>query len=637
MPKIDLLPNETAELIAAGEVIEKPASIVKELLENAIDSGAEKITVEIKNGGISYIRITDDGCGISYADVPTAFLRHATSKVKTSDDLTAIFTLGFRGEALASVAAVSKVEIFTKEKTSDFGTHYIIEGDKSGTIEQCGCPDGTSIIVRDIFYNVPARLKFLSKNTSEGNAVASIVQKVALSHPEISFSFIRENRREILTPGVKQGESPSDTLYNTMYAVLGKQFAASTLKVEYALNNVKIYGFIVKPLFGKNTRSLQSFFVNGRYIKAFVCNRALEEAYKNSIMTGKFPACVLMLTIDPSFMDVNVHPAKLEVRFSNEKLIFDAIYAAVKNTLLNDITPQPLSVDFQSKNIARIPQNFSENTYNSDKLFPQTTIILTPKSDVSEIPEDLNTYFKTSEPFRITEIPDSVNNSTPNSDIINKLPHENSDTFKYLSEKAFEKPAEAKTFNDTLVVLRIVGEVFGTYIIAERDDEIFLIDKHAAHERILYESLKSGDTKLACQYSFYEEQFNLPPELIDTARFEKTVILGFGFDYMIEGSLCTLTGIPSVLDEQDAKDVFFEVLENLSEFKQNPMPVSLDNIYHTISCKAAIKARDITSIPEMRAIAVRVLDDNDIRYCPHGRPVVFSVAKRELEKNFRRA
>ncbi|MCM1523752.1 MAG: DNA mismatch repair endonuclease MutL, partial [Ruminococcus sp.] len=337
MPKVQVLDKELAELIAAGEVIERPSSVVKELTENAIDSGASAVTIEIKQGGIAYIRITDNGCGMSYEDVPTAFLRHATSKLKGKEDLNSIMTLGFRGEALASICAVARCEVMTKQKGDEYGTRYAIEGTKETLWEKTGCPDGTTVIVRDIFHNVPARLKFLKKDRYEGGAVASVVSKIALSHPEISFRFIRNNTQELFTPG-------DSRLYSAVYSVMGKEFAASLIPVSYRLGGIGVRGYTVKPLWGRKNRSMQHFFVNGRYVRSLTCMTALEEAYRNSIMEGKLPACVLFMDIPPSAVDVNVHPAKTEVRFSDDRMIYDALYFAVKNALLSDSRPAQIEI-----------------------------------------------------------------------------------------------------------------------------------------------------------------------------------------------------------------------------------------------------------------------------------------------------
>ena len=333
MPHIQVLDKHTAELIAAGEVVERPSSVVKELLENTIDAGATMVAVEIQNGGVTYIRITDNGAGIAREDVPTAFLRHATSKVRREEDLEAIGTLGFRGEALASIAAVSRVELLTCAAGETAGTRYTLEGGEDGHLEDAGCPQGTTIVVRDLFYNVPARMKFLKKDVSEANAVAGVVDRIALSHPEVSFRFIRDGREELLTPGDSQ-------LRSCIYAVLGKEFSDSLLPVDYTLGGVHVHGFASKPAASRANRTMQHFFINGRYVKTRTAMAALEQAYKGAIMVGKFPACVLHLDMPPETVDANVHPAKIEVRFINEKPVFDAVYHGLKSALAAGDVPK---------------------------------------------------------------------------------------------------------------------------------------------------------------------------------------------------------------------------------------------------------------------------------------------------------
>ena len=328
MPEIRLLDKSVAELIAAGEVIERPSSVIKELVENSIDAGARHITVEIKHGGISYMRITDDGCGIAYDQMPTAFLRHATSKIRTGDDLTGIMTMGFRGEALASVAAVAKIEMMSRQDGDELGGRYIIEGGEEKEHESCGCPTGTTIVIKELFYNTPARLKFLKKDISEGNFIAATVDRLALSHPDISFRFIRDNKSVRMTSG-------DGSLLSAAKAVSGRQFADSLIPVDFSLNGIDVSGYVSSPLFCRNSRSMQTFFVNTRYIKSTTCMAALEEAYRNSMMVGKFPACILNISLSPETVDVNVHPAKTEIRFAYEKPVFDAVYFAVKNALVN--------------------------------------------------------------------------------------------------------------------------------------------------------------------------------------------------------------------------------------------------------------------------------------------------------------
>jgi DNA mismatch repair protein MutL len=592
--RINILPRETAELIAAGEVIERPASVAKELIENAVDAGAKKITVEIQDGGVSYLRITDDGCGILPDDVPKAFLRHATSKIKASSDLQAIFTLGFRGEALASICAVSDVEMFTKTREADFGTHLTAKAGEQPHTEKSGCPNGTTIIIRDIFKNIPARLKFLKKNVSEGNAVAEIVRKTALSHPEICFSFIRDGKNELLTAGTG--------LYAAVYAVFGKQFAASLIPAHYDFSGVHISGYVVSPLFGRSNRTFQNFFINGRYVKAYVMLSALEEAYKNSIMTGKFPACVLHLTLRPELTDVNAHPTKLEVKFSDEKLIYDSIFFAVKNAL----------------NLAEKPAELNISEMR-EKTLPNTEPPEQPKEQVKfhyKLPTPISTQTNTIPKQPLTEQIEPT-------------------SFKYIDTSAFVKNTPEAATQPEETPIKIVGEAFSTYVIAERGDDLYVIDKHAAHERILYESLKNGERKLSCQYLMNYVTVTLSAEALTAAQTEKETISSFGFDYTMSDGECQLLGIPSILSNEDGEAVFEEMLDGIVRGAENPLPELIDDIYHSIACKAAIKANDRMGIPEMRELAKRVLD-NSIRYCPHGRPAIFTIKKRELERNFKR-
>ena len=592
--------------------------------------------MEIKNGGISYIRITDNGCGIEHEDVPVAFLRHATSKIHDKDDLESILTLGFRGEALASICAVAKVDVLTKTAADQYGTHYSIEGSQETEYERTGCPDGTTIIIRDIFYNVPARLKFLKKDVSEGNAVASVVNKIALSHPEIAFKFIRDNRQEFITPG--DGE-----LYSSVYTVMGRQFAASMIPVDYELNGIKIDGFTVKPLFGRPNRTMQHFFINGRYVKSMTCTHSLEHAYMNSIMEGKFPSCVLRMTIPPSIIDVNVHPAKIEVRFTDDKIIADSIYFAVKNAILLDTAPAEISVkqpvpDY-TKPVPEAPaeyvqtgfsRNVSVNEIRPAYREETTRQMVLPPEHTDFAPE--NSHMSVSE----SGFPDSY--SEPDSSIAPKNDAENTG-FKYITEASFEKKAAPEPIPEPPkeIYFRVVGEAFKNYIIAEVDGDIIFVDKHAAHERILFEKLKSGSSKLICQMLLNSvevlldfEEFNA---LINNTEFVKEL----GFDFEISGnSKVAVNGIPSILDGCDPVDLIIELARNISDNKANPMPEILDDMYHTFACKAAIKANDITSLAELSEIVKTILTDERIRYCPHGRPVMFKLSKRELEKQFKR-
>lgn len=646
MAKVKLLSKEVSELIAAGEVIERPSSIIKELVENSIDSGASVVTVEIKNGGITYIRVTDNGSGISEEDVPTAFLRHATSKLSNSEDLNNIMTLGFRGEALASISAISRVEVLTKVASEKYGTHYVIEGTEEKLLEKSGCPDGTTIIIRDIFYNVPARLKFLKKDVVEGNAIASIVNKIALSHPEVSVKFIRENRQELFTPG-------DGDLYSAIYSVFGKQFAAAMIPVNYEINGVKVKGYTVKPLFGRVNRSFQNYFINGRYVKSMTCTAALEEAYKNTMMDGKFPACVLYLEIAPNVVDVNVHPAKIEVRFTNDKIIFDSVFFSVKNALLSNTAPEEIVLKQQIKSTI----DYGQPAFKELKEFQQMTIKQVAPPSMSDIDNSapVNSFIEKSyaeqhdtvvspineivTPITSKQNFDNYSNNKIDENI--KFTEENNCEFKYIKSEAFEKKYEIADKKSVSVKdetnIKIIGEAFKNYIIAEINDEIIIVDKHAAHERVLFEKLKSGKQKLSCQIMLRPVDILLSDEEYSAVSEHKELLDELGFSVELSESFVVIVkGIPSVLDGCNEQDIFVELAKNLSDNKNNPMPQILDEMYHTIACKSAIKANDITSASELEKLVKAIFSDDRIRYCPHGRPIMFKLTKKEIEKQFKR-
>lgn len=693
MGRINLLQKETSELIAAGEVIERPSSVIKELIENSIDSGADNITVEIKNGGISYIRITDNGCGMEPEDVPLAFLRHATSKISSKEDLNSINTLGFRGEALASICAVARVEVLTKVSGSMYGTHYVIEGSEEKLNEQTGCPDGTTIIIRDIFFNVPARLKFLKKDVAEGNAIADITSKIAVSHPEIAFKFIRNNHQDFFTPG-------DGDLYSSIYSVMGKDFAEALIPVKYKLNGVKIQGFTVKPLKGRPKRNFQYFFVNGRYVKSYICSYALEEAYQNSIMEGKFPACVLLMEVSPVMLDVNVHPAKIEVRFNDDRLIHDSIFFSVKTAIQNNSEPMPIEIkqpvpDYtkplpESYNIGKqlmfdiekqteqpgqresvrinevnevvgrrenIPtvgtasvnvnssadyrnntfgSNYSNNVqFNSNQNagskhnFEYTE----PKKNVTvkvEYNDSSNESFQTDIPYTVDPPEDMPTDRKP------EIP-EHSGGYKYINEQVTQSAAPIIEQPKKEIFFRIIGEAFKEYIVAEVDKEIIIIDKHAAHERILFEKLKSGQQNLQCQMMLEPVDVMLSNDEFDALIQNKQTAFELGFSFKENrNTSVSVDGVPAILDGCDPADLVIELADNFRNNRSNPLPVILDDMYHTFACKAAIKANDENSPMELSEIVRTLLENENIRYCPHGRPVMFKITKYELDKQFRR-
>ncbi|MBR3300834.1 MAG: DNA mismatch repair endonuclease MutL [Clostridia bacterium] len=635
MPKINLLPKEISELIAAGEVVERPASVVKELVENSIDSGAKHITVEIKRGGILYIRVADDGCGIAFEDVPTAFLRHATSKIKTAKDLDCISSLGFRGEALAATSIVSKVELFTKQTDDLFGTRYIIEGGEQKLYEESGCPDGTTIIVRDIFYNTPARMKFLKRDVTEGNSVSAVIERMALSHPEIAFKFIRDEKTVLTTPG-------GGDLSSAIYSVLGREFSSTLIPVSGADGPIKVSGFICKPAFCRKSRSAQYLFLNGRYVQSNTVMAAVEQAYKNSAMIGKYPAFVIFLNILPETVDVNVHPAKTQVRFADEKMIFDSVYGSVKNSILSGDTRPEIVLNKKPSAFGRmtaeqyrqqavdIPATPVERAYGVDK--PQSFAArdgkFSFKSDNKPFfeREDVKEYLKNN--AKPTETAAAV--------CIDEEPKEEK---AFESEPAVKEPTdngiEVKKEDETFVEVRYIGEAFLTYIIVEADDSLYLIDKHAAHERINYNKLKT-DIKVESQQLLLPVSVRLGAEEFDAVLSSEKLLSDAGFEVEDFGnSTVIVRAVPAMLSGEDVSEMIVEAAKNILK-KGIPESERLDRIFYTVACKAAIKGGNYTTAGELENLAKTVLNNKDIMYCPHGRPVAFKLTRKELEKQFGR-
>ncbi len=626
MPKINVLPKSIAELIAAGEVVERPASIVKEAVENSIDAGATHITVEIQRGGITYIRITDNGCGIVGEDVPKAFLRHATSKIKQAIDLDSISTLGFRGEALAATSAVSRVEMFTKTADEDFGTHYKIEGGEEVLYEEVGCPDGTTLIVRDLFYNTPARMKFLKKDVSEGTTVSAIIERQALSHPEIAFKLIRDGKQTLSTSG-------DGKLASAVYSVLGREISNTLIPVDLALDGVKVKGLVCKPVACRASRAYQFTFLNGRYVQSGTITAATEQAYKNSAMVGKFPVFVLSVEIPFETVDVNVHPAKTQVRFSDEKRVFTAVYNAVKNAILTGDTRPEISVTkpkhntFLHMTTEQYRQTAVSLPVQETKPQPKVEIKPEPTKPVVE-PVRLkadNTPFFLREEFK----PNVPENKTV-VDIAKEPVKEIS-----AEEKTEYMPQQVEKEYSPKEEIKLIGEAFNTYIAAQKGESIFLIDKHAAHERILFNKLKSDH--------IIESQALLIPASVKLIGDEYSAVVNnldllaeYGFEVEDFGNESVMVrAIPAMLDKQDAEGIIIEAAKNLAE-KGNVSLERIDDILHSVACKAAIKAGYITSDTERLNLAIKVLNDNEVMYCPHGRPVAFEIKKYNLEKYFGR-
>ncbi len=627
MPKINVLPKYIAEKIAAGEVVEKPASVIKEILENAIDAGATDITVEIRGGGILYMRVTDNGCGIKREDVPTAFLRHATSKIVKEADLDGINTLGFRGEALAAISSVSKVELITRTPDDIVGTRYVIEGGQEIAFEETGCEEGTTVIVRDLFFNTPARMKFLKKDTSEANVIADLVEKIALSHPEIAIRFIRDSKTVITTSG-------DGKLQSAVYSVLGREFSSTLIEANGGSAAVKVSGFVCKPVYCRPKRTSQYFFLNGRTIRSGTAISALEAAYKNSVMVGKFPACVLNITVDPQTVDVNVHPSKTEVRFSDEKSIFDAIYFTVKNALeKGDTRPQ---ISMKAPPSFKTFDRMTAQEYKQTVIGEKAPVKSTLKDDAYEIKiepvkSDLVFANKKSDnaeyfaPNRTTaDVPTNEAEKVKSEPVIK-------------TEPVSAEVSENKEKEDTTILpeIRFVGEAFSTYIIVEKDNSVFFIDKHASHERIIFERLKKTQEP-QCQQLLLPVTVKLSAEQYNAVIADLELLSKSGFEVDDFGSnTVIIRGIPANLTGEDTADIFYEVAEGLVSGSGIEIE-RLDNIYHTVACKAAIKAGFKTSTEEMTRLAQEVLSRDDIMYCPHGRPVAFEIKKRDLEKQFGR-
>lgn len=660
MSKIAVLSKEISELIAAGEVIERPASVVKEVVENAIDAEAKHITVEIKHGGTTYMRVADDGSGIASEDVPTAFFRHATSKIHERKDLESIYTLGFRGEALASIAAVSKVTLLTKRREDDYGTHYeIIGGTPTGEPEQGGCPDGTTILIRDLFFNVPVRQRFMKKDVTEANAVSQIVQKIALSHPEISFQMIRDNRMEFCTDG-------NGDLYAAIYALFGKEFAHDLIPVQYDDGFLRVSGYVGKPLYSKSNRTFQHFFINGRYIRSRVCSVALESAYQNLIMTGKFPTCVLMLEMLPVDLDVNVHPAKAEVRFTSEKNVADSLFFAVKNALLEN----GLIYDFQFRHAA---QDWTKQPAVSTPMQQPTLPHLKEPSDPFaskaepevESPPPPQTIYPTQYHYDIGETMATLmpEETRPAALENSQAEHIESKPELELEQNAEREPQpEATALPETMLPLpttasepsvpeslpekqtilpeiRVIGEVFQNYILAEipAEQKLVIFDKHAAHERVIFERLKSGAAKQYQQLLMQKTETLLPMDefALMQEQTEQLANMGFSFDFSNPPFLRT-TAVPTFLQSLNIDEIVTEIAHNFALGKINPQTAYLDDLLHTMACKAAIKAHDKNDLAELQELAQIVYADEQVRHCPHGRPVMFVIKKHELEKQFKR-
>ncbi|MFQ7290804.1 MAG: DNA mismatch repair endonuclease MutL [Monoglobales bacterium] len=685
MGLIHVLDTEISNKIAAGEVVERPASVIKELVENSIDAGATNITVEIKNGGVTYMRVSDNGCGMSADDAKICFLRHATSKIQTENDLDAIYTLGFRGEALSSIGAVAKVSLFTKRHEDHIGICVTCRGGEILSSEEAGIPDGTSIIAEDLFYNTPARLKFLKKDATEAGYITDIMTRFIFAHPEISFKLTVNGKDKLFSPG-------DSSLKNAVYTAYGKDYAKGTLEVDYEENGIHVTGLIGKGTLTRPNRNYQSFFVNKRYIKSALIIRAVEDAYKNQIMIGKFPMAVLNIQIDPSFMDINVHPTKLEVKFANEKAVRNAVYYAVKNALYAlpnvpeieridkntgevlfkrdtaveqidipsvkqspDIKPAQSYSSSTSKEENRssvhagmlAKQNkmvfFNDSTPNTNTFAPSAPPVfyndanINTKSDIS-----------TSDHYEIISTPSAAISN--NSSEMNKFAQQST-----LESKNPETDTDSTDINpitntdeinvetrDNVFIdeyFKIVGQVFSTYIIAEKGDKMLLIDQHAAHERLKYEELKK-----ALENKQIMSQILIEPVIVKMTPSELSAFfevqnelqnMGFECDEFGDNEVIVRSA-PGDLDSGEVEELLLELVTNASVLKHELITEKNERMLYTIACKSAIKANHHLSTQEMETLVRNVLRLKNINTCPHGRPIIITMSQKEIEKEFKR-
>ena len=621
MPKIIQLQPHIANLIAAGEVVERPASVVKELLENAVDAGASQVTVEIRDGGMTFLRVTDNGCGMAAEDARTAFLRHATSKLRTAEDLAAISTMGFRGEALAAIASVSRIELLTKTAGSISGTSLSLEAGNITEESEAGCPDGTTIIVRDLFFNTPARMKFMKSDTVEGGKVATAVQLQALAHPEVAFRFLRDGKEVLSTPG-------TGNLEDAVYSVYGRDWG-KMVKVESRWDSYSLTGYICKPTDARPSRAMQTYFVNDRPVKSRLLIAALEEAYRNQIMVGKFPSCVLHLHLPASAVDVNVHPAKTEVKFLNEKAVFDCIHYGVLGAL--NKTPDRPQVQFKPAAPAPAPQkpavaapkqenffrtmtaaeykNFSaaiQNAPQPAKAAAAATVAAVERQNALPIREQV-------------QIPVAIPKSVPQPEPV-------------------QEPEQQELTMPEVIPWRLVGELYNSYVLVEQGEEAFLIDKHAAHERILFDKLKANQEAISSQVLLTPVPCRLRPDAVAILLTNKDLLEKMGFEIdQLGDTTVLLRQIPMDLTAETAAETVESLAADLLTGRREDVENLRDELLHTVACKAAIKAGWVTSNTELHALVEQVMAREDLKYCPHGRPICITLSKKQLEKQFKRS
>lgn len=616
MPNIAILNQETIDKIAAGEVVERPCSVVKELVENAIDAGSTAITVEIKEGGISFIRITDNGCGIERDQVAVAFYRHSTSKIRSAEDLLTVKSLGFRGEALSSISAVARVELITKTYDELTGTRYVIEGSKELSNEEIGAPDGTTFIVKDLFYNVPARRKFLKTAQTEGSYISDMVEKLALSHPDISFKFINNNQTKLHTSG-------NGNRKDIIYHIFGREISSSLLEVKHECEYFKVEGFIGKPVITRGNRNYENYFINGRYVKSNILSRAIEEAYKSFLMQHQYPFTVLYFTFF-SELDVNVHPTKMELRFDNNNEIYvelcDTIYAILSRKEMIpevpvDSTPAPKKIVHEYKE--PIPEPFEKRRINEVRAAESRSVygqsVTSAVKDYAAIEPAVKTP-KTSTAYEPAQVVTGTQQTLGDYD------------------KVFLTESSKKQFS-------IIGQLFKTYWLIEFEDKLYIIDQHAAHEKVLYEKTMA---RLANK-DFTSQRISPPIVMtLDAKESEmlekyRTQIEQFGYEVEhFGGKEYMISAIPDNLFNIDMKDLFIEMLDDFSNATGRQTPDIITEKVASMSCKAAVKGNDKLTLPEINKLIDELLSLDNPYNCPHGRPTIISMSKYEIEKKFKR-
>ena len=655
MPKIIQLSTHVANLIAAGEVVERPASVAKELMENSVDAGASKITIEIRDGGMTFLRVTDNGCGMEKADAKTAFLRHATSKLRNAEDLAAIATCGFRGEALAAIASVSRIDLLTKTPSSLEGCSLRLEAGNVLEESEAGCPDGTTIIVRDMFFNTPARMKFMKSDTVEGSRVTAAVQLQALAHPSVAFRMLRDGKEVLNTPGTGR-------LEDAVYCIYGKE-CARMAKVQSRWEQYSLTGFVSKPTDSRPSRALQTFFVNGRPVKSRLLVSALEEAYRNQIMVGKFPACVLHLNLPANAVDVNVHPAKTEVKFLNEKAVFDCVHYGVLGAL--NATPDRPNVQLKPTASQSIPGSIAQPEKSAAASAPQKEAA--PKQEQffrTMTAEEFKVFHEAMKdapqprhenavaaaarversaaaPVRETAFIPKGMMPQPKAEVT--LPPLPEEPVAVSNAALAPEPAREEAEQTTLVMpeekpWRMVGELYNSYIIVEQGEDAYLIDKHAAHERILFEKLKANQERISAQVLLTPIPVRLSPEAAGELLANRRMLEELGFEIEEFGENTVIARqIPMDLSPEHAADALEEMAADLLNGRRESAATVRDGVLHTVACKAAIKAGWNTSDEELLVLVAAVMSRDDLKHCPHGRPICITLSKKQLEKQFKRS